>query len=76
MRSRTIYWRLSVVGGEKGLHSERKGGITQGKQGCHTVGREGRIKAEAVGEIMDGVLEGQVDERSIAKDEHDQITAQ
>ena len=38
--------------------------------------KKGRIKDEAVGEIVDGVLEGQVDGRSIAKDEYDQIIAQ
>ena len=43
------------------------------KQGCHTIGREGRIKVEAEREILDGVLE---DERSIGKDGHNRIQAQ
>ena len=46
------------MGGEKGLLSKRKDeGEEESyreKQGCHTVGR---IKDEAVGEIMDGVHE-------------------
>ena len=36
---------------------------------------EGGVRVETVGEIMDGVLGDKVDEE-IAKDEHDQITAQ
>ena len=54
--------------GEEGSYRE--------KPGCHTIGREGRIKDEAAREILDGVLEDEVDERSIAKDEHDRVTAQ
>ena len=46
------------------MHANKKGEESyREKQGRHIIGGEGRIRDEAVGEIMDGVLEGEVDER-------------
>ena len=66
-------WDKRPFVGNSRSWEERKGCVAKEKnkgeeesyrerQGCHTTGREGRVKHEMVGEILDGVLKDEVDE--------------